>query len=102
MGYSEGGEDWGRFEQLSDRQGELLNRADEILQLLDNTQSCSLAETLSSPLLRDNGETKHKAFRFPKLLVDEVEKFAQKTRLHQRQIFEAALVEFLRRHGETS
>lgn len=77
----------------------LLERADEVLTLLDNTNGGSIADALASPLLRSPGEGRSKGFRLPEPLIDEVEGFAGRTRLTQRQIIEAALVEFLRRHG---
>lgn len=77
----------------------VLQRTGELLQLLDDKSLGSLADTLSSPLLQNNDETRQKAFRFPKALIDQVEEFAARTNLKQRQIFESALVEFLKRRG---
>ena len=76
---------------------ELMERADEILNLLDGGGG-SVAQLLSSPLL-DSEFTKTKGHRLPKPLCEAVERYADRYRLNQKEVVMAALVSFLQRHG---
>ena len=77
---------------------ELLERADEILNLLDGGNG-SVAQLLSSPLL-DSEYTKTKGHRLPLPLCEAVEQYADTYRLKQKEVMMAALVSFLQRHGK--
>ena len=84
--------------ELTPRARELLDRADEVLLLLDSGQA-GLHESLSSPLLKSEFD-KNKGFRFPLPLVNAIEEFAHDKRMTQKDVFCAALVEFLMRRGK--
>ncbi len=84
--------------ELSQAAQKLLQRADEVLALLDSGQG-PLFESLSSPLLRSEHD-KVKGFRFPVPLVRAVENYAHDKRMSQKDVFSAALVEFLERRGK--
>ena len=84
--------------ELSDEAQQLLQRADEVLALLDSGEG-PLHESLSSPLLNSEHD-KTKSFRFPVPLVRAVENYAHDRRMHQKDVFSAALVEFLNRRGK--
>ena len=86
----------GTFE-LTPEARELLRRAGEVLQLLDGGPAGGLAETFASPLVR--GRLVVKSLRLPLPLVQAVERFAQQRQLTQKQLFTAALIEFLQRRG---
>ena len=82
--------------QLNAEAKQLLERASEVLKLLDIGYS-AMAVSLSSPLLK--GYLVSKNLRLPHPLCEAVEEFARQNRLTQRAIFECALVDFLRSRG---
>lgn len=85
-------------QELSPEARELLDRAAEVLRLLEYfNPNGGMAEALSSPLLR--GPEVVKSLRLPHPLVEEVERFARDRFISQKRVFECALVEFLARRG---
>ena len=83
---------------MDERKEELMERADEVLNLLDGGNG-SVAQLLSSPLL--NSEyTKTKGHRLPAPLCAAMEQYAERYRLKQKEVMMAALVSFLQRHGK--